>query len=313
MKLSESKYSLLIKQKANELGFMFCGIAKAEFLEKEAIKFENWLKEKRHGKMQYMENYFDKRVDPTKLVTDAKSVISVLMNYFPDEKQNDESPKISKYAYGKDYHYIIKERLKQLLDFINSEIGEVNGRAFVDSGPVMEKVWAQRAGLGWQGKHTNLINKTSGSFLFLGELIIDLVLEYDSPFVQDYCGTCTACIDACPTGAITEPYVLDASKCISYFTIELKENEKIPEKMSGKFENWAFGCDICQDVCPWNRFAKPHREPALTPIKEILNFSDNDWEEITEEVFKNIFKQSPLKRTKFLGLKRNLKFIRKHS
>lgn len=313
MKQSQSKYSLLIKQKAKELGFMYCGIAKAEFLEKEAIKLENWLKERKHGKMQYMENYFDKKVDTTKLVTNAKSVISVLMNYFPEEKQNEEAPKISKYAYCKDYHYIIKEQLKQLLYFINTEIGEVHGRAFVDSGPVMEKAWAKRAGLGWLGKHTNLINKNSGSFLFLGELIIDLVLEYDNPFVQDYCGTCTACMDACPTGAITEPYVLDASKCISYFTIELKENEKIPSHLSGKFDNWVFGCDICQDVCPWNRFAKPHKEPALTPIKEILNFYTHDWEEITEEVFNRVFESSPLKRTKFLGLKRNLKFIRKHS
>ena len=313
MKQSQSNYSLIIKQKAKDLGFMYCGIAKAEFLEKEALQLEKWINEGRHGKMQYMENYFDKRVDPSKLVMGAKSVISVLLNYYPVEKQNETSPKISKYAYGNDYHQIIKEKLKQLLNFINSEIGEVYGRAFVDSAPVLEKTWALRAGLGWQGKHTNLINKNSGSFFFIGELIIDLVLEYDNPIVQDYCGTCTACIDACPTGAITDPYVLDASKCISYFTIELKENEKIPEKMSGKFDEWTFGCDICQDVCPWNKFAKPHREPALTPLKEILDFSSNDWEEITEEVFNSVFKNSPLKRAKYSGLKRNLKFIRKHS
>ena len=310
---NRSKYSNLIKKKASELGFMYCGIAKAEFLEEEAPRLEKWLNKNKQGQMQYMENYLDKRLDPRKLVDGAKSVISVLLNYFPDKQQNPDAPKISKYAYGKDYHYVLKDKLKNLLQYIQEEIGEVYGRAFVDSAPVLDKAWAKKAGLGWIGKHTNLIVKESGSFLFIGELIVDLELEYDNPYLQDYCGTCTACIDACPTDAISEPYIVDGSKCISYFTIELKSNEAIDDSMKGKFDNWTFGCDICQDVCPWNKFSKPHNEPAFTPLKEILNMNYKEWEEITEEVFKTAFKDSPLKRTKYEGIKRNLKFIRKHS
>jgi epoxyqueuosine reductase len=301
-------HSQLIRQKATELGFQFCGFSKADFLEEEAPRLENWLNQHMHGKMSYMTNHFDKRLDPRLLVDDAKSVISLLLNYFPEKEiENDDNYKISKYAYGTDYHYVIKEKLKVLLDFIQTEIGEVNGRAFVDSAPVMDKVWAKKSGLGWIGKHSNLINRQIGSFFFIAELIVDLELDYDSP-IKDYCGSCTRCMDACPTDAIVLPHVVDGSKCISYFTIELKE--QLPVDVKGKFEDWVFGCDICQDVCPWNRFAKPHQETAFQPHPYLTNMKKNDWEEITEEVFKVIFKNSAVKRTKFDGLKRNIEFIK---
>lgn len=299
--------STIIKNEAQRLGFLSCGISKAIFLEEEAPRLEKWLKEGRNGQMSYMENHFDKRLDPRLLVDGAKSVISLLLNYYPSEKQNSNSYKISKYAYGTDYHFVIKDKLKTLLQFIQTEIGEVNGRVFVDSAPVLDKAWAARSGLGWIGKNTNLITQKTGSFYFIAELIIDLELEYDIP-VTDHCGTCTACLDACPTEAIIAPYVVDGSKCISYFTIELKEN--IPNEMKGSFEDWMFGCDICQDVCPWNRFSKPHSEPLFEPKPELMSFSKKDWQEITEEIFKKVFKDSAVKRTKFEGLKRNIDFLR---
>ncbi len=302
------KIKELIKAEATRLGFDYCGISKADFLEGEAARLEKWLTQNQHGKMSYMANWFDKRLDPRKLVNDAKSVISVLLNYFPVQTQNPASPQIAKYAYGTDYHFVVKEKLKQLLLFINEEVGEVHGRAFVDSAPVLEKAWAAKAGIGWVGKNSNLLTRQSGSFLFVGELILDLELEPDSP-MGDFCGTCTKCIDACPTDAIVEPYVVDGSKCISYFTIELKD--QIPTSMAGKFENWAFGCDICQDVCPWNRFSKPNTEKGFTPKKEILDWSPKEWEEVTEEVFSKVFHDSPLKRTGYEGLRRNLDFTRK--
>jgi epoxyqueuosine reductase len=297
----------LIKTEAKRLGFLSCGVSKAEFLEEEAPRLEKWLNQNRHGEMQYMENHFDKRLDPTKLVEGSKSVISLLLNYYPSEKQNPDSYKISKYAYGMDYHFVIKDKLKSLLQFIQEEIGEVYGRAFVDSAPVLDKAWAARSGLGWMGKHSNLLTQQVGSFYFIAELIVDLELEYDTP-VTDHCGTCTACIDACPTEAIVEPYVVDGSKCISYFTIELKN--EIPSEFHGKFDEWMFGCDVCQDVCPWNRFSKPHNEPLFNPSPELLSFTKKDWEEITEDVFKKIFKDSAVKRTKLSGLKRNIDFIK---
>lgn len=303
-----TKYTQQIKQKARELGFDFCGISKAGFLEEEAPRLENWLKANQHGKMQYMENHFDKRLDPRLLVDDAKSVVSLLFNYYPDQRlpEGKDDIKLSKYAYGTDYHFVIKDKLKDFLSFIHQEIGEVGGRAFVDSAPVMDKVWAKKGGLGWIGKHSNLINKQQGSFFFIAELIIDLELEYDHE-IKDYCGTCTRCIDACPTEAIVEPFVVDGSKCISYFTIELKE--AIPIDMRGKFDNWVFGCDVCQDVCPWNRFSKPHQEPNFNLHPDLQHFTNADWQEITEDVFKEIFKKSPLKRTKFDGLRRNIEFL----
>ena len=294
-----------IKQKALELGFSFCGIAKAEFLEQEAPRLENWLNQNKHGAMSYMENYFDKRLNPTKLVDDAKSVISLALNYFPEQTQNPNSYKISKYAYGKDYHFVIKDKLKILLEWISQEVGEVNGRAFVDSAPILDKAWAKKSGIGWVGKNTNIINPKQGSFFFLAELVVDIDLQYDSP-IKDFCGTCTKCIDACPTEAIT-PYSVDGSKCISYFTIELKD--KIPNEVSGKFNDWIFGCDICQDVCPWNRFSKPNKISEFEPNEKLLNFSKADWEEITQELFSEIFQKSAVKRTKFDGLKRNIEFI----
>jgi epoxyqueuosine reductase len=277
-------------------------------LASEAPKLEKWLHENKNGKMAYMENHFDKRLNPTLLVDGAKSVISLMYNYYTTDTQKDpQAPQISKYAYGQDYHHVVKEKLVELLLFIQSNIGEVGGRCFVDSAPVLERAWAAKSGLGWIGKNGNLINKGHGSFYFLAELIIDLDLEYDSKLATNYCGTCTACIDACPTEAIVSPTVVDGSKCISYFTIELKE--AIPAEMKGKLDNWAFGCDVCQDVCPWNRFAKPNTEPAFTPSKELLNFTKQDWMEITEEVFKTVFKKSPIRRTKYNGLKRNIDFI----
>ena len=304
-KLSRTR---LIKQETKRLGFDYCGISKATFLEEEAPRLESWLKQNMQGSMNYMENHFDKRLDPRLLVAGAKSVISLLLNYYPSEKQSDEAaPKISKYAYGKDYHDVIKKKLKELTAFIKENIGDVNARAFVDSAPVMDKAWAKKSGLGWVGKNSNLINKDSGSFYFIAELICDLELEYDGA-VKDHCGTCTKCIDACPTDAIVDPYIVDGSKCISYFTIELKES--IPQEMKGKFDNWAFGCDICQDVCPWNSFSSPHNEPLFTANKPLLNLSKAEWLDLEEETFQAIAKSSPLKRTKYKGLKRNIDFIR---
>ncbi|MEO6949929.1 MAG: tRNA epoxyqueuosine(34) reductase QueG [Ginsengibacter sp.] len=306
--IEKNNYTDFVKSTALSLGFNYCGIAKAGKLEEEARYLEKWLQKGYNGTMGYMENYFDLRVDPTKLVPGAKSVITLLLNYFPAEKQNGASPQISKYAYGNDYHEVIKSKLKIFLQILKENIGEVTGRGFTDSAPVLERSWAEKSGLGWVGKNGNLITKQSGSFFFIATLITDLELQPDNPFIKDYCGTCTKCIDACPTDAILPDKVIDGSKCISYFTIELKDM-LIPEKMKGSFENKLFGCDICQDVCPWNRFSKPTQEAEFTPLHEVLNFSKNDWEEITEESFKIIFKKSPLKRSKFEGIKRNLKFL----
>ena len=298
----------LIKETAHKLGFHSCGIAKAVRLNEDAIRLEKWLIKENHGSMQYMENHFDKRVDPTLLVEGAKSVITLLMNYYPDEKQNPTSLKISKYAYGNDYHEVIKEKLRSFLSILNEEIGEITGRGFVDSAPVLERAWAIKSGLGWIGKNGNLITKSQGSFFFIATLIIDVELDYDVEYKLDFCGTCTKCIDACPTDAIVAPYVVDGSKCISYFTIELKEN--IPNDVKGTFNNWMFGCDICQDVCPWNSFSKPHAEPHFKANAELLGMKRQDWEELTEETFRRVFKDSAVKRTKFAGLKRNLEFLK---
>ena len=306
--LHQSEYTSFVKNSALSLGFDYCGIARAQKLDREALFLENWLNKGFHGTMGYMENYFDLRTDPTKLVPGAKSVITLLINYFPAKQQTETAPQISKYAYGNDYHEVIKSKLKTFLQLIRENIGDVNGRGFTDSAPVLERSWAQKSGLGWVGKNGNLITKNSGSFFFIATLITDLELEPDNPFIKDYCGTCTKCIDACPTDAILPDKVIDGSKCISYFTIELKDM-LIPETMKGKFENKMFGCDICQDVCPWNRFSKPNEEEGFTPVNEILNYSKHDWEELTEESFKIIFKKSPLKRSKFEGIKRNLKFL----
>ena len=304
---NSSENSALIKQWSKDLGFDFVGISRASYLEDEAPRLDDWLQQNMHGQMSYMSNWYDKRLDPTKLIPDAKSVISFAYNYFPEKTQRHDAPQISKYAYGKDYHFVIKRKLKTLLQKIQEEIGEVNGRAFVDSGPVMERAWAVKSGLGWVGKHSLLINKQQGSFYFLAELIIDLELKPDGP-VTDHCGDCSKCIDACPTDAIVNPYVVDGSKCISYFTIELKDS--ISSDYQGKFDNWMFGCDICQDVCPWNRFSKPHQEPEFKPHDDLLNYSKSEWEEITKDVFNEIFRKSAVKRTKFEGLKRNLEFLK---
>jgi len=307
-RLPSSNYSKIIKSESKRLGFLSCGISKAGFLEEEAPRLENWLNNQMNGQMSYMENHFDKRLNPTLLVDDAKSVISLLLNYYPSELQNQDSYKISKYAYGQDYHHVIKEKLKELLHFIQTEIGEVSGRAFVDSAPVLDKAWAAKSGLGWVGKNSNLITQKVGSFYFIAELIIDLELDYDTP-TTDHCGSCTACLDACPTDAIVAPYVVDGSKCISYFTIELKDN--LPQEMKGKFDDWMFGCDVCQDVCPWNRFSKPHNEPLFQTNSDILNFSKSDWEEITVDTFQKVFKNSAVKRTKYEGLLRTINFLKK--
>jgi epoxyqueuosine reductase len=304
---AKEKYTKLIKQEAQRLGFLSCGISKAGFLEEEAPRLENWLNNNMQGQMSYMENHFDKRLNPTLLVNDAKSVISLLLNYYPSDFQNPDSYKISKYAFGQDYHFVIKEKLKELLHFIQVEVGDVSGRAFVDSAPVLDKAWAAKSGLGWIGKNTNLITQKVGSFYFIAELIIDLELDYDTA-VTDHCGSCTACLDACPTEAIVAPYVVDGSKCISYFTIELKDN--LPQEMKGKFDDWMFGCDVCQDVCPWNRFSTPHNEPLFQTTPDILNFSKSDWEEITIETFQKVFKNSAVKRTKYEGLLRNINFLK---
>ena len=304
---NKSTYSTIIKQEAKRLGFDFCGISKAEFLEEEAPRLEKWLKENKHGKMEYMENHFDKRLNPTLLVDDAKSVVSLLYNYFPEQQQNPDSPKISKYAYGLDYHDVIKDKLKEFLFTLKEKIGDVNGRAFVDSAPVLDKAWAKKSGLGWIGKNSNLINKKQGSFFFIAELIIDIDLQYDGA-IKDYCGTCTKCIDACPTSAIVEPYVVDGSKCISYFTIELKE--AIPNDFKDKMDNWMFGCDVCQDVCPWNSFSEFHQEPKFNNTTDFLNFNTADWNQLNEDVFSTVFKGSAVKRTKYSGLMRNIEFIK---
>ena len=304
---NKKHYTELIKNEAKRLGFISCGISRAEFLEDEAPRLEKWLKMKMNGEMKYMENYFEKRLDPTKLVDDAKSIISLTYNYYPEDLQNKEAPKVSKYAYGMDYHYVIKEKLNFFLTFIKDKIGNVHGRAFVDSAPILEKAWAAKSGIGWVGKNSNLITKKVGSFYFLAELIVDLDLDYDR-IESDHCGECTACIDSCPTQAITQPYVVDGSKCISYFTIELKEN--IPKEFKGKFDDWIFGCDVCQDVCPWNKFSKPHKEPLFQSSSELMKMSRDEWNEITEETFNKIFKNSAVKRTGYKGLTRNLNFIK---
>jgi epoxyqueuosine reductase len=304
----KNNQKILIKQLASEFGFNFCGIAQATKLDDDARRLEFWLSKGMHGNMHYMERYFDMRIDPCQLVPGAKSVITLLLNYFTTEKQDLGTPKISKYAYGKDYHEVIREKLNKLIESIKINVGEIHGRGFVDSAPVLERTWAQRSGLGWVGKNGNLINKESGSFFFIATLITDLDLEPDEPFAKDYCGTCTRCIDACPTDAILPGKIVDGSKCISYFTIELKDM-LIPTEMKGKFENWAFGCDICQDVCPWNRFSKPTNEIEFTPLPEILDLSTKEWEMMTEEKFKKIFDHSPLSRSKLKGIQRNLKFL----
>jgi len=298
----------IVKNLAASVGFDYCGIAKAVPLDEDARRLESWLSQGMHGAMNYMENYFDLRVNPQKLVPGAESVITLLLNYYPAQPQPDRAPKISRYAWGNDYHEIIRAKLNFFLQEMRSKIGEVNGRGFVDSAPVLERTWAERAGLGWVGKNGNLITKHSGSYFFIATLIVDVKLEYDDPFAKDYCGTCRKCIDACPTDAIGENKVINASKCISYFTIELKDMI-IPDEMKGKFRDWMFGCDICQEVCPWNRFSSPTHETAFEPIPEILEFDLKDWETLTEENFKKIFRKSPLKRSKFNGIQRNIKFI----
>ena len=303
----KSKWTNSIKTEAKRLGFLSCGISKSDFLEEEAPRLEKWLNKNMNGEMGYMANHFDKRLDPRLLVEGSKSVISLLLNYYPEETQTADSYKISKYAYGQDYHHIIKSKLRQLQEFITEEIGEINGRAFVDSAPVLDKAWAAKSGLGWIGKNSNLLTQQVGSFYFIAELIVDIELEYDHA-VTDHCGTCTACLDACPTQAIVEPYVVDGSKCISYFTIELKN--ELPSEMKGSFDDWMFGCDVCQDVCPWNRFSKPHNEPLFNPNPDLLSMTKKDWEEITVDVFQKVFKKSAVKRTKYDGLTRNIDFLK---
>ena len=309
MNFNISNQTDIIRQEATRLGFGFVGIARAEQMDEEAKRLEAWLNANLHGKMSYMTNHFDKRIDPRKLVDGAKSVISLAYNYFTEAAQTDENaPKISKYAYGTDYHFVVKDKLKELLEFIYQNIGAVNGRAFVDSAPVLERDWARRSGLGWVGKNTMLIHPKAGSYFFLAELILDLELTTDTP-MKDYCGTCRKCIDACPTEAIApDGYFMDGSKCISYLTIELRE-EKLPPQYKDKMDGWMFGCDICQQVCPWNRFAKPHNEPQFTPNPQLLNMTKEEWIDISEDVFKEIFKKSPVKRTKYEGLKRNIDFL----
>lgn len=307
--ISKKNYTNFIKAEARKLGFQSVGVSKAGFLEEQAPLLENWLKAGSHGKMAYMENHFDKRLDPTKLVEGARSVISLSLNYYTDEIQSDpQAPKISRYAYGEDYHTVIKDKLKMLIESIRENIGEVNGRAFVDSAPVLDKAWAKKAGLGWIGKNANLINKKAGSFFFLAELITDLELDYDVAPTEDHCGTCTRCIDACPTEAIVAPYVVDGSKCISYLTIELKD--ELPSQFKGKMDNWMFGCDVCQDVCPWNKFSVLHQEPAFKPTPDLLGFTSSEWQEITQDTFSRVFSKSAVKRTKFQGLKRNIEFLK---
>jgi epoxyqueuosine reductase len=307
LKLSTSDTDWLI-HKAREIGFLSCGVSSAGFLEEEAPRLEKWLKSGYNGQMSYMENHFDKRLDPRLLVDGAKTVISVLLNYFPSQKQTSNAPKISKYAYGNDYHFVLKEKLRALAEAIETKYGVFSGRAFVDSAPVLDKAWAKRAGLGWIGKNTNLITPQTGSFYFIGELIIDLEFPATKNEISDFCGTCTKCIDACPTDAIVEPYVVDGSRCISYLTIELKE--AIPQHFAGQMDNWMFGCDVCQDVCPWNRFSTPHEHPEFEPSSELMEMDYSDWEEMTEETFRRVFKKSAVKRTKYSGLTRNITFLK---
>jgi epoxyqueuosine reductase len=306
--MNADRYKSFIKQKANELGFFYCGFSKAGFLAEEAPKLERWLREGLHGKMSYMENHFDKRLDPTRLVEGSNSVISLLLNYYPSESQTENAPKISKYAYGEDYHLVIKDKLKSLVESMKEEIGDIQGRVFVDSAPVMDKAWAKKAGLGWLGKNTNLIHPKEGSFFFIAEIISDLSFTQDPP-MRDYCGTCTKCLDACPTNALATPYQIDASRCISYLTIELKD-QLIPEQFNQSMDNWMFGCDVCQDVCPWNRFSKAHQEKRFNPDFELLNLNTNDWQALTSDHFEVLFKYSAVKRTGFQGLKRNINFLK---
>lgn len=305
--MTKDVHTQLVKQLASVHGFDYCGIAQARFLDEDARRLETWLQQGMHGTMKYMENYFDLRVDPAKLVPGAKSVITLLKNYYPAQKASGN--KISKYAYGKDYHEVIKTELKKMITELQEKIGQFQGRGFVDSAPVLERSWAQQSGLGWIGRNGNLITKQSGSFFFIATLIVDVDLNYDDPFAKDFCGSCKKCMESCPTEAILPDKTINGSKCISYFTIELKD-EIIPEEMKGKFQNWMFGCDICQDVCPWNRFSKPHQEEAFQPLPEILNFTTKDWEALSEEAFKKIFKGSPLSRSKYKGIQRNIKFLK---
>ncbi len=302
------EHTRFIKETALSLGFTHCGIAKAAPLDEDARRLEKWLHAGMHGSMQYLENHFDLRVDPTKLVPGAKSVITLTQNYYSPKKQPADSPKISTYAYGTDYHFVIKEKLNKLLASLQQKAGDIVGRGFVDSAPVLERTWAQKSGAGWIGKNGNLISKKDGSFFFIATLIVDLLLVYDDPFAKDYCGSCTKCIDACPTDAILPDKTIAGNKCISYFTIELKD-AIIPSEMKGKFDNWMFGCDTCQDVCPWNRFSKQHAEPGFTPNTAIETFGTNEWNSLTKEGFKTVFKNSPLQRSKFEGITRNLAFI----
>jgi epoxyqueuosine reductase len=304
---AKDQHTQLVKQLASEHGFDYCGIAKAGALDEDAHRLEKWLQQGMHGTMKYMENYFDLRINPTKLFPGAKSVITLLQNYYPSQQSTESG--ISKYAYGNDYHQVIKESLKKMIHQLQEKIGQFNGRGFVDSAPVLERSWAQRSGLGWIGRNGNLITKQSGSFFFIATLIVDLELNYDDPFAKDFCGSCKRCIESCPTGAILPDKTINGSQCISYFTIELKD-ELIPEEMKGKFQNWMFGCDTCQDVCPWNRFSKPHSREGLQPLAEVLNFTSKQWEELSEEAFRKIFKHSPLSRAKYKGIKRNIKFLK---
>lgn len=303
--MTSNQHTILIKTEAKRLGFDACGIARAVPLDDDARRLESWLNKGFGASMQWMEKHFDLRVDPGKLVPGAKSVVTLLLNYFPEQQQQPEAPKIAKYAWGMDYHDVIRAKLNELLAFIKANIGEVEGRGFVDSAPVLERAWAVRSGLGWVGKNGNLINKSTGSFFFIATLISDLELDPDPPFATDHCGTCTRCIDACPTDAIVSPTIIDANKCISYLTIELKD-ALIPQEYQSKMNDWMFGCDICQDVCPWNRFSQPTHEPAFTPVPAILDLSRREWQELTEEAFRKIFKGSPLKRPKWKGIQRNL-------
>lgn len=306
------QHTAIVKKVARELGFDYCGIAQAKKLEEDERKLTNWLQKGLHGNMHYMENYFDLRVDPTRLVPGAKSVITLLLNYYPSEKQEDTAPRISKYAYGKDYHLVIKEKLYAFLAELKASIGAIEGRGFVDSAPVLERAWAREAGLGWIGKNGNLIHKNAGSFYFIATLITDLKLQADNPFTKDFCGTCNRCVEACPTGAILPEKVIDGSRCISYYTIELKSHIK-PTLEKGQLDGWLFGCDTCQDVCPWNRFSKPHTNKNFNAIPEILQLNTSQWEEMTEETFKQVFGNSPLQRTRFKGIKRNLQLLRELS
>jgi epoxyqueuosine reductase len=307
LKLATSDTDWLIT-KAREIGFLSCGVSSAGFLEDEAPRLEKWLKSSYNGQMGYMENHFDKRLDPTLLVDGAKTVISVLLNYFPEKKQNPNAPKLSKYAYGKDYHFVLKDKLRRLATAMEEKFGAFEVRAFVDSAPVLDKAWARRAGLGWMGKNTNLITPKAGSFYFIGELIVDLEFPSTKNEVKDFCGSCTRCIDACPTQAIVEPYLVDGSRCISYLTIELKD--AIPTQFAGQMDDWMFGCDVCQDVCPWNRFSTPHQHPEFQPSNELLEMNYSDWEELTEETFRRVFRKSAVKRTKYSGLTRNITFLK---